>query len=464
MKHGLKLTALALSLLFLAGALLACVPAPAAVNGSQSEEALAAESTDGTSGDAAETAATDLSVAMDASERTPQTLEVWYALSGTSGETFTAQAAAFDEANDLVSLNLSYSGGSNDTATKVSAALLTGTEPDVALMYAGPSFTGSLGNFDMAQLINREGFDKDDIFSGIWDYCKYYNGEICAVPYGISTPVMYYNKDILAAAGVDMTNPPKTWDEFYDVCLQCMQSGNLNGMDGFTAFDVSDAGWLFKSMCMQNECPIVEVDDGVITPVFNDAAAVEVATYWKKLVDSGIMSASEHSAAENKFLAGNLAFLVMSSNRMSRWTDVDINIGAIEMPYFKQQSVALGGNVLVIFTKDPQKIEAAWDLISYLLAPEQNVPFALATGYLPVRQSELETDAIKDAIAQNEMYAVAFKQLDYAWAYVHFEQMGTMDLQIADALSRIEKGTKEPQQALDDALNKLVTEMAMDAQ
>ena len=28
MKHGLKLTALALSLLFLAGALLACVPAP----------------------------------------------------------------------------------------------------------------------------------------------------------------------------------------------------------------------------------------------------------------------------------------------------------------------------------------------------------------------------------------------------------------------------------------------------
>ena len=43
MKHGLKLTALALSLLFLAGALLACVPAPAAVNGSQSEEALAAE-------------------------------------------------------------------------------------------------------------------------------------------------------------------------------------------------------------------------------------------------------------------------------------------------------------------------------------------------------------------------------------------------------------------------------------
>ena len=109
----------------------------------------------------------------------------------------------------------------------------------------------------------------------------------------------------------------------------------------------------------------------MITPVFNSPEALEVAEYWKSLVDAGIMGASEHSAAENKFLAGNLAFVVMSSNRMSRWTDVDINIGAIEMPYFKQQSVALGGNVLVIFTQDPQKIEAAWDFITYLLQPEQ---------------------------------------------------------------------------------------------
>ncbi len=464
MKRGKKLLALLLGMLMLLVAVAGCVPEPANVNGSQSsddETSTAAES----ESDAEEASGPDLTVAMDVSEREPVTLEVWYAVSGTSGEMFTEQAQAFDDSSDLVSLNLSYSGGSNDTATKVSAALLTGTEPDVALMYAGPSFTGSLGNFDMAQLIQRDGFDADDIYPGIWDYCRYYTGEICAVPYGISTPVMYYNKDILAAAGVDMTNPPTSWDEFYDVCLQCMESGNVNGMDGFTAFDVTDPGWLFKSMCMQNGCSIVEVeDDGTITPIFNNDEAVEVATYWKKLVDSGIMAASEHSAAENKFLAGNLAFLVMSSNRISRWTDVDINIGAIEMPYFKTQSVALGGNVLVIFTQDEQKIEAAWDLISYLLSPENNLDFALNTGYLPVRESELETEKAAAAIEQNEMYSVAFNQLSYAWAYVHFEQMGTMDLQISDALSRIEKGTREPQEALDKALDKLVSEMEFDAE
>jgi len=463
----MKLLALLLGMLMLIVAIVGCVPEPASVNGSDSrdEETTTASDSDDATAAAEESTGVDLTVAMDASEREPVTLEVWYAVSGTSGEMFTEQAQAFDDSSDLVSLELSYSGGSNDTATKVSAALLTGTEPDVALMYAGPSFTGSLGNFDMAQLIQRDGFDADDIYPGIWDYCRYYTGEICAVPYGISTPVMYYNKDILEAAGVDMTNPPTSWDEFYEVCLQCLESGNLNGMDGFTAFDVTDPGWLFKSMCMQNGCSIVEVsDDGTINPVFNSDEAVEVATYWKQLVDSGIMAAGEHSAAENKFLSGNLAFLVMSSNRISRWTDVDINIGAIEMPYFDTQSVALGGNVLVIFTQDEQKIEAAWDLISYLLSPENNLDFALSTGYLPVRQSELETEEAAAAIEENEMYSVAFNQLSYAWAYVHFEQMGTMDLQIADALSRIEKGTREPQEALDKALEKLVSEMEFDAE
>ena len=69
----------------------------------------------------------------EAPAREKQTLQVWYAVSGTSGDKFVAMSKAFDEGNDLVDLELSYSGGSADTATKVSAALLTNTQPDVAL-------------------------------------------------------------------------------------------------------------------------------------------------------------------------------------------------------------------------------------------------------------------------------------------------------------------------------------------
>ena len=394
----------------------------------------------------------------EAPAREKQTLQVWYAVSGTSGDKFVAMSKAFDEGNDLVDLELSYSGGSADTATKVSAALLTNTQPDVALMYAGPLYTGGRNDYAMAELVKRAEYDVDDIFPGMLDYCTYMGQGICAVPFGISTQVMYYNKTLLEKAGVDMTNPPKTWQEFYDLCADLLTK--VEG-DDFTAFDVSDAPWLFKSMLKQNGCEIVvQGDDGKIKPVYNDAAALEVTDFWYSLVTSGIMAAGEHDNAENRFLSGNCAFIAATSNRISRWRGAtEFELGAIEMPYFKNQSLALGGNVMVILTDDPQKVEAAWEYVSYLTTAENNAEFALATGYLPIRKSELNNPDIQKALSENALYSIAFKQLDYTFAYTHFEQMGTMDSLIRNMLNKLEKNRGTSQDLLDKAVKDLQAEI-----
>lgn len=396
----------------------------------------------------------------EAPAREKQALQVWYAVSGTSGEKFVSMSKAFDESSDLVDLELSYSGGSADTATKVSAALLTNTQPDVALMYAGPLYTGGRNDYAMAELVKRAEFDVDDIFPGMLDYCTYMGQGICAVPFGISTQVMYYNKTLLEKAGVDMTNPPKTWQEFYDLCADLLTKLGGEGKD-FTAFDVSDAPWLFKSMLKQNGCEIVvQGEDGKIQPVFNDAAALEVTDFWYSLVTSGIMAAGEHDNAENRFLSGNCAFIAATSNRISRWQGAtEFELGAIEMPYFKNQSLALGGNVMVILTDDPQKVEAAWEYISYLTTAENNAEFALATGYLPIRKSELTNPAIQNALSENQLYGIAFKQLDYTFAYTHFEQMGTMDSLIRNMLNKLEKNRGTSQALLDKAVKDLQGEI-----
>ena len=390
--------------------------------------------------------------------REKQTLQVWYAVSGTSGEKFTALSKEFDDQSDLVDLELSYSGGSADTATKVSAALLTNTQPDVALMYAGPLYTGGRNDYAMEELMKREGFGMDDIFPGMLDYCTYMGQGICAVPFGISTQVMYYNKTLLENAGVDMTNPPKTWREFYDLCADLLTK--VEG-DDFTAFDVSDAPWLFKSMLKQNGCEIVvKGEDGKIQPVYNNEAALEVTDFWYSLVTSGIMAAGEHDNAENRFLSGNCAFIAATSNRISRWRGAtEFELGAIEMPFFKTQSLALGGNVMVILTDDPQKVEAAWEYISYLTSAEKNAEFALATGYLPIRKSELDNADIQKALSENELYAIAFKQLDYTFAYTHFEQMGTMDSLLRNMLNKLEKNRGTSQDLLDKAAKDLKSEI-----
>jgi sn-glycerol 3-phosphate transport system substrate-binding protein len=387
-------------------------------------------------------------------------LQVWYALGGVSGETFAAQAQEFDAAHPEIELELTYSGSYADTATKVSAALLSGDEPDVAVMAAGQLYTGARGDFSMENLVKDASFNLNDIYPGMMEYAKF-DGRVAAIPYGISTQVVYYNKNITTAAGLDLEkNPPKSWEEFLRVAKTAMQQGNVNKVSDFYGFDTSDSVWLFKSMLGQSNNEVVRKVNGRITPVFNDAKGVEAATFWKRMIDEQIMPAGQHNNAENKFLAGNLAFLAATSSRISRWTgNTNFELGAIPMPSFQRSSLALGGNVMIILTTEKFKQEAGWELVKNMLAEKNQTPYATAAGYLPVRQSAVQNTELKALLAENPVYKIAFDQLPYAWAYLHFNEMGTMDSLFWYALDEIEKKVAAPKAALDTAAASLAMEI-----
>jgi len=384
----------------------------------------------------------------------PVKLQVWYALSGASGQTFVGQAQAFAKEHPEIELELTYSGSYADTATKVSAALLSGTAPDVAVMAAAQLYTGGQGNFEMESLVKDKDFDINDIYPGMQQYGMFSN-RICALPYGISTQVLYYNKDIIAKSGIDLSTPPKTWDEFLKIAKATQQKGGAE-----YGFDTSDGVWLIKSMLSQNGNSIVEKKGDKVNPTFNQESGVQVATFWKKLVTEGVMPAGQHDNSEKKFLAGNMAFIAATSSRISKWKgNTSFALGAIPMPGFKKQSLALGGNVISIITTDKKKTAASWKLVKYMMQEPNQSAFALATGYLPVHKSSVNNPAVKEKVAGDPLYKVAIGQLDYAWAYLSFSEMGTMDNLIWGTLDEIEKGITEPKQAMDKAASDLLKEM-----
>lgn len=387
-------------------------------------------------------------------------LQVWYAISGDSGEQFLTLAKAFDAARPDIQLELTYSGSYADTATKVSAALLSGNAPDVAIMAAGQLYTGGRNDYSMENLVQDADFNFTDIFKGMLEYGMF-EGRVAAVPYGISSQVLYYNKDITDKAGLDLEkNPPATWAEFFQVAKTALQKGNINNSADFYGFDTSDGVWLFKSMLGQNGNAVVRKTGNKVGPVFQEPSGVEVATFWKSLVDSKLMPAGQHNNAEKKFLGGNLAFIAASSNRVARWQgNTGFKLGAIMMPGFKNRSIALGGNVGVILTENSFKRDASWEFLKYLLEEKNHTSFALSTGYLPVRKSAQNSQVVKEALAANPLYKIAFDQLENAWAYYHFSEMGTMDSFFWYALDEIEKNVLTPQAALDKAAASLVKEI-----
>ena len=389
-------------------------------------------------------------------ELAPTSLKVWYSISGTNGQFFESQVRAFQEKNPQISIELTYTGSYADSATKISAAKLAGNSPDIAITSASQLYTGEDGNFQIETDILDPEFNVSDVRPGILDYANY-RGHVAAVPFSISTQVIYYNKDLAAKAGYDLeANPPKTWDEFLEVA-KAIQAACPKGTYGF---DTSDAKWLVKSMLYQNGNDIVSLAaDGTITPLFDQESGIEVARFWAKMIEEKIMAKSQHDNAENKFLSGKLVFIAATSNRIAKWAEsVQFNIAAIEMPYFKHPNVALGGSTATIMTTDPVKHAASWALLKYLLNTENQTAYALTTGYLPIRESSVALPDVQAYMAESDLYATAIKQLDYSVAYVHFGEMGSMDTQLTWALDDIENGT-DPKRAFQDAKESLLADL-----
>ena len=389
-------------------------------------------------------------------ELKPVSLKVWYSISGTNGQFFESQVKAFMEQNPQITIELTYTGSYADSATKISAAKLAGNSPDVAITSASQLYTGEDDNFQIETDVLDPEFNVSDIREGILEYANY-RGHLAAVPFSISTQVIYYNKDLAAKAGYDLeANPPKTWNEFLEVA-KAIQATCPKGTYGF---DTSDAKWLVKSMLYQNGNEIVSLsDDGKITPLFAEESGIEVARFWAKMIEEKIMAKNQHDNAENKFLSGKLVFIAATSNRIAKWAEsVQFNIGAIEMPYFKEPRVALGGSTATIMTTDPDKHAASWALLKFLLNTENQTAYALTTGYLPIRESSVELPEVQAYMAESDLYATAIKQLDYSTAYIHFGEMGSMDTHLTFALDDIENGT-DPKRAFEEARDSLIADL-----
>lgn len=352
----------------------------------------------------------------------PVTIEVWYALSGTTGENFLRAVDNFNNSQSDVVAVASYSGGYNDTATKITAALKSNSTPDV-IIGGQVTYTGAYGNFYAGNQAQTDPeFDFDDVFEGLWEYGMY-DGQYCNIPYNMSTNTMFYNKALIEGAGIDLKdNAPKSWDEFLQLCVQLKDFYKDNA--DFIPFVVQDEDWLSNTQILQCNNPVIAANEdySVKTAAWGSEECAKVAKWWQDMVKEGCMDMTMNKTGNNVFLAGNAAFFAGSSTKISEWTPtLGENLCAIEMPYFDVQKVALGGSCVAVYPKTAERTAAAWSFIKFICSADENALFAVDSGYLPIRKSSFTSEAVTKAVETMPAYEVAFKQLSYAYAYVNID-------------------------------------------
>jgi sn-glycerol 3-phosphate transport system substrate-binding protein len=381
------------------------------------------------------------------------------AVDGPIAETMQRYADAFMADNPGIIVNPIYTGDYNQTRDVI---LAEGDDliVDVAVMLAIDLFSFiEEGVLVPAQNFIDEMEDGDayveDFFPAMLLNNVDADGVIWSIPFQRSTPVLFYNVDMLAEAGYD--EPPRNNEELLEMA-QALTTDNRWGLM------VPVAGvfpsWMFQSFAAAYGQPLVEEDPTEVyfyTP--ESLAAVEFVTRLGTDYGVGPAGGSAWGDTPTAFTAGEAAMIYHTTGSLTSILDnADFEVGAAFLPSGPPgpdgtgYGTPMGGGNLYIFddgSKSEAELQAAWEWVLYLSSPEIQADWGAVGGYIAARQSSWELEPLASLVEEHPQYLVARDQLEIAAK--EFSAYRTIDLQniINTTLSRIISGEVPLEDAAD---------------
>ncbi len=271
----------------------------------------------------------------------------------------------------------------SDYFTKMQSQLASGTAPCIVSMQSLrlPAFAKAMTPID-GDLAKAAGFTESEWEAGALKALQ--NGDKqYALPYGLSTMVMYYNKDAFKAAGVEEPKDGWTTDEFVAAAKKITEA------TGKPAFGqtFSDLHMSAQLLAYNGAKPVSANGELQMTdPAFESAFSWYTGLATEDKISSIPASSSDVPWGEQQFVAGNVAMAVDGSwNMKSNVTDAaGFQVGVVTLPQGTEGAGTFSANSgFGISSTCKNKTEAA-QAIGVLTDAESQMASANA-GNLPAR-------------------------------------------------------------------------------
>ncbi|BBH70577.1 sugar ABC transporter substrate-binding protein [Actinoplanes sp. OR16] len=278
----------------------------------------------------------------------------------------------------------------DDYVAKVGAAAGSGDLPDLFaadIVYV-PNWTKSGLFADMTERIGllpyADKINKGHIDAGTYEDKKY------VLPFVLDLSVMFWNKELYKAAGLDPEKGPTTLDEFK---TQALAVQKLNKPDTYGTFFGGNCGgcnvftW-FPMVWASGE----EVMDPEGTKSLLDGpAAQKVYSTWRELQDAGAVDPGSKDETGATWVAafqeGKIGVMPYPATLLKTAAET-VDVGVTGIPGVSGgQSTFVGGDGIGI-SKDSKLSDQAWNFLSWLTSEDAQVG-VLAANDSTVARSDL---------------------------------------------------------------------------
>ncbi|MBZ5759278.1 MULTISPECIES: ABC transporter substrate-binding protein [Rhizobium] len=307
---------------------------------------------------------------------------------------------------------------------------------------------------DLGPLIKKDGNMAEEGFSDTILKLAQVNGKQLGLAFATSTPIMYYNADLVKAAGGNPDVPPTTWDEVIALGGKIKALGN--GVDGID-FRWQGDDWMFSALLFGNGGTMLNADETKVA--FNGPEGLKAAETLQRMVKEGGLPVFTKSAGEQAFAAGKVGFEFQTTGALRNTiknvgTKFDLRTAKLPLLDPAKGHLPTGGNAVVILAKDPVKQEAAWKFAKFAAGPYGASVVVPGTGYVPNNELAAKSDKyLGQFYKQNPLFQAGLNQMSLMIPWYAFPGSNGVKVTqtIVDNLSRIVDGSAEPKEALDDA-------------
>ena len=342
----------------------------------------------------------------------PITITWWHALESQYDELVADVVKKFNATQKLITVEAQYIGSYKDINEALVAAHAAGTGlPAVAV--ANTDYVASYGDSglyeDLDPYIAATDYDVDDFSAGLL-LSSQHNGKQVALPFLHSTQVIYYNKTMADANGWKI---PEKIEDFTPFLAEVHSKKGIYG----TVVPGWDQ-WYFETLYLNEGVQIITGDNDCD---LNGDAALGVTKMIKDWCDAGdayFASGTDASATMRQNFYDQKTFSVMHTsslynNYVSKCPDFEVGMAWYPAATTGDKNSEVGGCVLGIPSKNDQATKnAAWQFLQFLCGKEVNMEWAEGTGYLPTRNSVLDTEEGKKFLEKKPAFQCIFDNLN----------------------------------------------------
>lgn len=393
----------------------------------------------------------------------------WHAMPGSAGEAVAKLAEGFNAIQDDYQVIPIYKGNYRETMVAALDAYQKDLPPHIVQVLE----VGTINMMTMKDLIYpveqlfhdaQIAFDTSDYLPSVISYYQTEKGELLSFPFNSSSPVLWYNKDAFAKAGIRQI--PRTWQEMETASRQLVAAGYKAG------FSIGWQSWtLIENYSAWHNLPMGTLNNGFgglgTELTFNNkhlAAILDRIYQW-----SG-ENLFEYTGRREKglpaFINEEVAMWLSSSSYYSAIKRrAHFNFGQTMMPYSPEiiaspQNAFVGGASLWVLRGNPAAdYHGVARFFKYLSNPRVQAWWHQVSGYVPITHSAYKLSVDQGYYQRHHDADTPIRQLrlnpptenSRGLRFGNYVQIREV---INEEMEEIWKGNKSAQQALDDAVRR----------